>query len=130
MSLANRGWDITAPFGFEGEAVVADLLALPANGREVEVKHKSFADSLFYVEIECRYRSGWGPSGISTTEARYWAFLVADTGVAVLIPTTRIEAAVQLAKARRLALRPGAPDGDHPTRGYLVPFQFFVEQAA
>jgi hypothetical protein len=130
MSLANRGWDITAPFGFEGEAIVADLLALPVDRREVEVKRKTFADSVFYIEVECQYHTGWGPSGISTTEAGYWAFLVSDTGVAVLIPTARVRAAVALAKVKRVALKPGASGGDHPTRGYLVPFQFFVEKSA
>ena len=127
MSLGNRGWDITAPYGFMGETIVADLLALPAD-RRIEVKRKSFPDSLFYIEVECQYHYGWSPSGIVTTEAETWIFQVADTGVSVVVPTARLRAAVERAQTKGVSLRPGAPDGDHPTRGYLLSFYCFVEE--
>lgn len=130
MGLGNSGWDVTAPFGFEGEEIVADLLSWPVDNRHVEAKRKSFADDLFFIEVECRYGGSWAPSGLSVTKASYWAFVVGGTGITVVVPTRCVRRAVEVARAKHLALTNGAPGGDHPTRGYLVPFRFFTEGTA
>lgn len=119
----NPLWDIEAPKGFAGERLVSDVLGVA--GDKIEVKTKSNPDDAFFIEVECRYGTEWRPSGIMVTKAVYWALVVAKTGVIVLVPTWRVTSAVWQAR-QHLAIKPGAPNGDHPTRGYLIPYKWFA----
>jgi hypothetical protein len=85
-------WDFTVGYGEDGEKTVAELLHIP-DGSHIEVKRKSYVDDKFYVELEqSPHATGdFKPSGLRTTEADYWAFLIADTGVVVLVPTTLLQ---------------------------------------
>jgi hypothetical protein len=107
-------FDLELGYGQEGEDRVADLLGLA--GSTVEVKRKRYTDLKFYVEVaQCpRGSLDYKASGINTTEADYWVYVVADTGVVVLIPRERLK--------RAAAAAPPAEekDGDNPTKGRLV----------
>src|SRR5262245_49315002 len=109
-------WDLDREYGEEGEQTLRGILRL-ANDR-VEVKRKRRVDDGFYVETEQRPSGAitYKPSGIATTQAEYFAYVIADTGIVVLVPTPVLKAAcVQGSFAEE-------KDGDNPTRGWLVRF--------
>ena len=70
-------WDIDLEYGAEGEVLVRNLLGF--SDVEVEVKRKRYADDLFYVEThyDPGGRGNYKPSGINTTQAEYWAYVIA-----------------------------------------------------
>lgn len=81
-------WDITLRYGEGGERYVYELLHM-SPGEHIEVKRKSYIDDHFYFETEQSPRADgtFGPSGLNTTKADHWAFVIADTGVVVIVPT-------------------------------------------
>lgn len=111
-------WDRDLAYGKQGELLVGEYLDWVAagNGR-VEVKRKRNPDMNFYVEHEHDpgRRGHYCPSGISVTTADAWAFLIADTGVAIIIPTALLKDG--WARSTRVKEE---RDGSCPTRGHLV----------
>ena len=79
-------FDLDRDYGEDGEDTVRDVLGLATN--RIEVKHKSYADDKFYVELEHDPggRGQYKPSGLTTTKAEYFTYVIADTGVIVFIP--------------------------------------------
>jgi hypothetical protein len=63
--------------GRKGETLVEELLT---GGRTVEVKRdrKWWITNNLYIEVECWFNKSksWEPSGLSVTEAAYWAFVL------------------------------------------------------
>lgn len=80
-------FDIDRVYGEGGESTVRHLLELDAS--RIEVKRKSFVDDEFYVEVrhDPGRRDQYRPSGIATTKAEYFAYVIADSGVILLVPT-------------------------------------------
>ena len=116
---AEPRFDLDLKYGQQAERLVGEYLGwlVTGNGR-VEVKRKRIIDLMFYVEQECdKGRTGtYEPSGIITTGSDLWAFVIADTGIAICIPTKVLRVAM---------LDPGArsvqeTDGNCPTKGVLV----------
>jgi hypothetical protein len=122
-------WDLTYREGAQGELFVADLMERLSSGfHSHEVKRKAIADSLLFIEYE--HNPGLGryvPSGLATTEADYWWFVYANTGMAVVVPTERLRRAV----SRRLGVvRDGGIHGGNPTRGRLIYVDTIASAAA
>jgi len=114
-------FDIDMERGAQGEMFVAGILdALRNGGTRIEVKRddKSQFTGNVYVEYECMKRGWYVPSGIATTEALIWVFVLEQDQLAVCIATERLKV---LARAAIRAGRVGEErDGSHPTRGALV----------
>lgn len=108
-------WDIDLRFGKEGEQFVLDLLSIDAE--TVEIKRKRYLDFRFYVETHQLpdRATEYQPSGIQTTKADYWAYVIGETGVVVFVPTEHLKRAARNAPKKR-----GGERGDNPTRGRLV----------
>jgi hypothetical protein len=107
-------WDIDLAYGEAGEQFVTNLLAGAPS--KFEVKTKRYLDFKFYVETH-QFPSGateWKDSGIQTTYADYWVYVVGDTGVVMFVPTERLRQAAL--GGREVQER----DGDNPTLGRLV----------
>lgn len=86
----------------------------------VEVKRKRRVDPVFYVETYQAPRGGQVKgSGINTTKADYFAYVIGDTGAIVFLPVSLLKAAC------RNAERKNESDGDNPTWGRLVRFSDF-----
>lgn len=119
-------WDLTVAEGNFGESLVADVLGLA--GKTVEVKTKSYLDAGFYLEFQCQKSWGWEPSGVQTTRADYWVWVVGRTGVMVVVPTATVRRCYTRAQQLRLRVENGAAGGDHPTHGYVIPIQWFWER--
>lgn len=112
MTISGRRpeWDIDRAYGEVAEGSVRALLDDP----RVEVKRKRAVDLCFYVETECLFGGEYRRSGIQETKAPYWAFVIAETGIVVLLPTDAIRRALPTAPAAHCT------EGQYPTRGKLV----------
>jgi hypothetical protein len=130
--MTGRGeprFDIDYEYGLQGELYVSDIRrAIEADRIEVKRDSRWSATGNVYVEFECKGRK----SGIATTEAELWAFVLGDTNIAVFIPTATLkEFARRLHRAGRVAQE---TDGSHPTKGVLVPlpalFAFAAKETA
>jgi len=81
-----KNFDIDLRYGHDGEKLVHSLLS---GGYKVEVKTDRLAHSTGNLAIEYKCRGKW--SGISTTQADWWAFKIkrgGDDGLSefVLVP--------------------------------------------
>lgn len=83
---------------------------------KVEVKTDSMADKTgnMYIEVYSRGK----PSGISTTTAEYWIYIIEYSGAAIIIPTDRLKQLVRKCHG----LNGYKKGGDNDTSlGVLVP---------
>lgn len=109
-------WDLDLRTGEAAEALALDLIT----DDTVEVKHDRLAKRTgnLYVETHCRTRGGWLPSGINTTKATVWFFVLDEAEKLMLCIGTD----VLRAHVRRFATRVlEEKDGSHPTKGVGVP---------
>lgn len=115
---AEPRFDLDYAYGRQGELLIGDFLQWIASGNgRVEVKRKRYLDLEFYIETHCDKGSGdYVPSGISITTAHAWAFVIADTGISMIVPTEEIRAMVEDPSARDRT----ATDGTCRTRGKLI----------
>jgi hypothetical protein len=105
-------------FGHEGEELVTQFLADLSQG-SFEVKYDRFRNGRIFVEFEQNPRnSGWKPSGIAVTEARWWVYLFAPTAFAIIeVPRLKRYLKHNVANIRQLV---AAPDSDNPAKGFLL----------
>ena len=93
--MANlSSFDLDFGYGRAGEQLVEELLT---KGKTIEVKRdrKWHATGNLYVEVECWYQrsQSWQPSGLSVSEAEYWAFVL-EHGV-LMVPKSHVEYALR-----------------------------------
>lgn len=81
-----KNFDLDLEFGQRGENYVLDLLK---GANKVEVKTDRFAHYTQRLSVEYKYNGN--PSGISTTEADYWAFVIPQTGAIIFVPTDKLK---------------------------------------
>ena len=83
-------FDLDLSVGHEGESLVNELLT---NGKTIEVKTdlKWKDTGNLYIETVCwSYNNNeWYPSGLSSTKANYWAFVLEGNVFIVLTDTLR-----------------------------------------
>ena len=116
---AEPRFDIDATYGGQGELQIADYLTWLANGYgRIEVKRKRYLDLNFYVETHCdKGRKGlYQPSGISVSTATAWAFVIGDTGIALIIPADELRSMLDDPSSQDKQ----EVDGSCPTKGKLV----------
>ena len=81
-----KNFDLDVQTGIEGENLVLSAL----NGvKKVEVKTDRIAYHTKRFAIEYEYKGK--PSGISTTEADYWAFVIPQTGSIIFTRTDTLK---------------------------------------
>ena len=122
-------FDIDAEYGRQGELFVSSIIDSLTKG-SIEVKRDSrFAQTgNVYVEYECRKRGNWTKSGIATTEAELWAFVLGDSNVVFVVPTSSLKELV-LELWRNPKNRREETDGDCPSKGVIVPVNQLVAWA-
>jgi hypothetical protein len=112
MSLSD--FDLELAFGQIGEALVENLLT---GNITVEVKRdrRWHQTGNLYIETHCWYNSdnAWKESGILSSKADYWAFVLGKT-VLMLPKQTLIEGCLALGKTAQCKIEP------NPSRGYLI----------
>lgn len=85
VGLKQRNFDIDMEYGRRGENTLLDILET----KRIEVKTDRIAHVTGNIAVEYRFRGR--PSGISTTEADYWAFLLYDMTTIIMVPTEKLK---------------------------------------
>lgn len=116
-------FDIDAEVGHQGEMFVVDIISALQHGScEVKTDERASLTGNLYVEYECKTRTGWQPSGIATTSAEVWAFVVGP--LALCIPVAVLKDIAR--HYHRQGNRAECIRGSHPTKGVLVPWRHLL----
>lgn len=107
-----KNFDIDMEYGRKGENTLIDILET----KRIEVKTDRIAHITGNVAVEYRYRGR--PSGIATTEAEYWAFLLYDMTTIIMVPTEKLK---QIARERYLADQITLGGDDNASEMILIP---------
>lgn len=121
--MANKSdFDLDFRDGYAKEEAIGKLLGLDT----VEVKFQRQASQTHNVFIETKcwqsYRGEWALSGISTSKATHWAFVL-DNGLVL------IQSRAQLLRAMvDHGIWKEMPTPPNPAWGYLVPIRHLIGQ--
>jgi hypothetical protein len=107
-------FDLDLSVGHQGEALVNELLT---GGKTVEVKTdlKWKDTGNLYIETLCwsHNKNTWYPSGLDSTKADYWAFVL--EGATLLVPTDALRSALNLfGRPITCNIEP------NPSKGFLI----------
>jgi hypothetical protein len=107
-------FDLDLSVGHKGEALVNELLT---GGKTVEVKTdlKWKDTGNLYIETLCwsHNKNTWYPSGLDSTKADYWAFVL--EGATLLVPTDALRSALNLfGRPITCNIEP------NPSKGFLI----------
>jgi hypothetical protein len=108
-------WDLDLSFGKAGEVQVNELLTASIETVEVKRDRRWKETKNLYIEMACFSEkiNSWYLSGLSTTKASHWAFVLED--IVLIVPTLKLKDVVE-AKGRKIEMiRP-----EYSTRGYLI----------
>jgi hypothetical protein len=122
-------FDLDRERGEQGELFVRNVRKAFAENGRVETKTDAWAikTGRIYVELECRGRNGtWYPSGLATTRAELWAFVLGKHPGMYVVETAWLKRAVPAAIARdKRNAEAKCKYGENPTRGvYVYPIDF------
>jgi hypothetical protein len=105
-------------FGKLGEAITQEFLESIVNG-SFEVKTDRYRNGRMVVETEQNPRkTGWVPSGLSVTQAKWWMYVYALDGAFIVVSVDRLKRYIATLDAKRIKVFAGA--SSNPTRGYLL----------
>jgi hypothetical protein len=125
MTVARSDFDLDMKAGAQAEWFVASVRDSLGNGSStVEVKApKPFLPTAkFYLEFECRTRTGiWRKSGIQTTKATLWFFTFGSLPGGLVVETEWLRRAAR--HAWRRGCRQDCDKEPNPTHGVLVGFR-------
>jgi hypothetical protein len=113
-------WDHDLREGQHAEKLVIDLLT----DDQIEVKYdrKALITGNLYIETHCRRRDGWNESGINTTKATVWFFVLDMRDKKMMsLTTTALKEAIQDPQLPRKEMT----EGSHPTKGILLPLRTY-----
>ncbi len=96
MSQPEPRWDICYEVGTQAELWVSDIRkSLQSGTIEVKYDRRACEDrptGNVYVEYACKKRGGkYKPSGIATTEAQLWVFVLRESELAIVVSTERLK---------------------------------------
>lgn len=118
-------WDIDKARGEEAEALVRRYRTMLASGScEVKCDDQAARTGNVYVEYECQTNDGWRRSGIATTKAAMWFFVLCDMRVVVGLPVWLLKNIARQSGSKRECVR-----GSHPTRGVVLPVDALLSEA-
>lgn len=119
-------FDIDAEYGRQGELFVSSIIDSLAKG-SVEVKRDSrFANTgNIFVEYECLRQGSWMKSGIATSEADTWVYVLGDSQVVIAMPREVLKE-LALEMWRNPRNRREEKDGSHPAKGVIIPLHKLV----
>lgn len=119
MSARQPDWDLDKLTGEEGEALVRSMrTAILAGTCEVKTDMAALSTGRVYVEYRCRTANGWQPSGLATTKAASWAFVIGRT--VVWMPVWVLKNIAREYPDRECT------QGSHPTKGKVIPLDKLV----
>lgn len=115
-------FDLDLEYGAQGELIVTNV-ADAIKTQKVEVKRDGrwHETGNLYVERRCLRANGWQPSGIATTDALLWAFVLGDTEAVIILPTLTVERLARELYDKSPWYRVEERNGSHPTKGVRIP---------
>jgi len=118
--MALSDFDLDLSVGHEGEALVQELLT---GGQTVEVKRdlRWKETGNVYIETICwsHNKGEWYPSGLSTSKAAYWAFVL-EANVFIVPIATLKETVTTRGRAINCNIQP------NPSKGYLIKIEDII----
>lgn len=117
-------FDIDLRRGERGEVLFESFIeGFGSSTYEVKTDDRALQTGNVYLEHACRGRDGiWRDSGIVTTEATWWVFVIGETVVAAPVARVRLVHLWAL-KRKRFA---ECPTGENPTKGVTVPMSVLL----
>lgn len=135
MSAADRmapgyepNFDIDYAVGLQGElyvASIADTIAAGNGDIEIKTDEKALQTRRVFVEYRCLRFGKWEPSGIATTTAQLWAFVI-GTDTVLITPTERLKRLARHYYDKNEFFRKGCSEGSHPTKGVVIPLENII----
>jgi hypothetical protein len=125
-------FDIDLAYGAQGEMFVMNIINSLGNGAgsvEVKTDAKYEKTGRVYVEYECLKRGKWVPSGIQTTTADFWAFVLGLNTFCFFIGTDTLKQAAR-EKWHNPANRKSCDEGSCPTHGIVLHVDWLTKYAA
>lgn len=134
MSAADRlaagyqpDFDIDYALGRQGEDFITDIIdQLRSSSIEVKTDARYGDTGNVYIEYECKRRGQYVPSGIATTKAVLWAFVLPGDCVYVA-PTANISEVALRYWRQNPDSRKECKVGSHPTRGVAIPLRRLID---
>lgn len=121
-------FDIDMKFGAQGELFVARIIdSLGLGSVEVKTDARYLDTGNVYVEYTCQRRGVWHPSGIITTKADFWAFVLGMDTFCFFIATDTLRRA---ARDKFVTNKRELTRGSHPTKGVILPVEWLAKYAA
>lgn len=120
-------FDIDMEIGRQGEIFITSVIDALKGGASVEVKtdERALSTGNIYVEYLCLRSGVWEKSGLATTEAEVWAYVLGDS--ALCIPTSRLKELGRI-RWKVKANRKECMRGSHPTKGVTIPILWMLRQ--
>lgn len=119
MNGSGSGFDFDLSYGEDGERYVRQVLGwLIDRNPRIEVKRKRRLDDLLYIELmqNPRNTGAWEPSGLNTTTADLWSYVIDKTGVILTFPTDFLRWIIRQDDGKSCETF----DSDNPTKGRLL----------
>lgn len=115
-----RNFDIDLRYGNKGEELVLSLLN---GGQKIEVKTDRMAHKTgnIAIEFQCRGRL----SGIATSEADYWAFVLNDNKFVLFIKTDILRAIARLYYEKGFIKKGG---DDKASDMIVIPLKILIDE--
>lgn len=115
-----KNFDIDLRYGNTGEEHV---LALLNGGKKVEVKTDRMAHKTGNIAVEFRCRGRL--SGISTSEADYWAFVLCNNKITIFIETEQLRAIARLYYEKGYIKQGG---DDYASEMIILPLKLLINE--
>ena len=120
--MKNSSFDLDFSYGRVGESLVDELLT---GGKTVEVKRdrRWHQTNNVYIEIECWYNNSdsWEPSGLSVSQAFYWAFVL-ESSVHIVLTEVLRSAVAKYGREITCEIPP------NKSKGYLITIENLLSE--
>lgn len=120
-------WDLDFSYGKEGEERAEAIIQGMISGTtEVKRDRKFHNTGNIYVEYECLRADGWSQSGIRTSQADNWTFILGNSNIAISVQTEDLKLLFDYYYG---ILPRVCPNGSHPTKGVAIPVEAIIHYA-
>ena len=120
--MKNSSCDLDFSYGRVGESLVDELLT---GGKTVEVKRdrRWHQTNNVYIEVECWYNNSdsWEPSGLSVSQASYWAFVL-ESSVHIVLTEVLRSAVAKYGREITCEIPP------NKSKGYLITIENLLSE--
>lgn len=120
-------FDVDYAWGEQGQIFTHNLIEALGTDR-IEVKHDApyLETGNIYVEYECLRKGKYRLSGIGTTTADWWVFVLDVGKTAVIVDTVSLREAARN-RWRQPRHRVECKRGSHPTRGVKIELAWLLQ---